>query len=392
MIKRKFITGALLGTGLCCSSAMAVDMSDIEIHGFASIGYFKSSDNDYLVESKDGSMEYNEFGINFRKEIDEKTSFGMQFFSRDLGDLGNNEFMIDWGYVDHKFNDLVGLRLGRVKLPSTLYNEYQDVDVARTTILMPQGVYSISFRDVTLAVDGLTAYGTFATPSAGDFEYNLYYGFLNIPENGSVKQALGADEVDSHMKYTAGGNLIYNTPLEGLRFNLSYGYTKDWDLNATINTVQNLPPTFAPVIVSAQLDLNVESFITRSVGAEYTIGDWIFAAEYLTRTGTFRQAGASVFDIRWGAWYVQADYRLDDRWAFAAYYADYLDDRDDTDGSGYTIDYSAWQKDLAFAARYDINDNWNVKAEVHIINGTALADTNDEEDWEMFALKTTVTF
>jgi hypothetical protein len=151
------------------------------------------------------------------------------------------------------------------------------------------------------------------------------------------------------------------------------------------------PGVFTPIV--AQIDLFATSFISQSFGIEYTWRDWVFVTEYLTRSGTLTDAGSGVpqFDVNWGAWYVQADYRLDARWAFAAYYMEFLDDRDDTDGSGYSPDHDGWQKDFSIGTRCDINDFWNIKAELHFINGTALASGN-EEDWTLFALKSTVTF
>ena len=183
-------------------------LSGIEIHGFASLGYLKSSENNYLGQTKTGSLEFNEFGINFRAELDDSTSYGLQLFSRDLGELGNNEIVIDWGFLDHHINDKVGIRIGRSKNPASLYNEYQDIDAVRTTILMPQGLYGSGFRDTSLSLDGVTAYGNIETENKGGLEYNVYYGIINIPKNGSIPQALGTDEADTSVKYTVGGNLI----------------------------------------------------------------------------------------------------------------------------------------------------------------------------------------
>ncbi|MBU1055719.1 MAG: hypothetical protein KKC46_18115, partial [Proteobacteria bacterium] len=75
------------------------------------------------------------------------------------------------------------------------------------------------------------------------------------------------------------------------------------------------------------------------------------------------------------------------------------DDRhgDDVVETATLKDHSAWQKDLALSARFDINSNWIFKVEGHKVNGTAdvlLADNSDrsEKDWYYGAAKLTFSF
>lgn len=398
MLNRLFVVGVLFV--LFLTSVRAMEVSDVEIHGFASMGYLKSSDNNYMGNSDQGSFEFNEFAINFRADVAERTDVGIQFFSRDLGDLGNNEIVIDWGFVDQQFNDKIGVRVGRVKIPAMLYNEYQDIDAARTTILMPQGVYSLGFRDTAVAVDGVNVYGNLETPSMGDFEYSAYYGSLNIPKDGSIAKLLGTAGIESAMKYATGASIIYNTPFDSLRFSASFFYIKDWNLSGDIITF--VPDFFGPglgVDVVTSLNMNTSSFMSKSISVEYTLDDWVFAAEYMVRDGTFSDVttNATLFDVNWGTWYLQGDYRFNDKWSCAAYYMEYLDNRDDSNGSNSTPQIIGWQDETVFAVRYDVNDAWNIKTEFHYINGVALVDLADnpngvKESWALFALKSTVSF
>ncbi|NRA37751.1 MAG: hypothetical protein HRU15_06400 [Planctomycetes bacterium] len=410
MLSRTLLTCAMLGAGTLACGALMAEEGDIEIHGFASFGFIKTSDHNYHGNSDRGSFEFNEFGINFRAELDDSTSYGLQLFSRDLGELGNNEIVIDWGFVDHQFNDMIGTRIGRVKLPTSMYNEYQDVDAVRNTVFMPQAVYSASFRDATVAVDGATIYGNFATESAGDIDYNLFYGIMNIAENGSVTKAVGVESLDSDMDYAVGGNITYNTPLEGLRVAFGYAYLSDWDMGGDVHTYipgGTIPTIPVGVNSVTPLDLNTKSYISRTLSVEYTYNDWVFAAEYNTANAIFldNASGAEVFNVNSSGWYMQADYRLNEKWAFAAYYMEYLSDRDDSAGADSDPAHRGWQDEIVFSSRYDINDNWNLKAEVHFINGTALLNGSDngasqlvpgsgtwKEDWTMYAIKSSVTF
>src|SRR5712692_7441501 len=93
------------------------ELLSIEVHGFASQGFIKTTDNNYLAHSKDGSFEFTEAGINFTKELTDKLRFGLQLFGRKLGPTGDYNAKLDWFYVDYRWADWLGLRAGRVKLP-----------------------------------------------------------------------------------------------------------------------------------------------------------------------------------------------------------------------------------------------------------------------------------
>ncbi|MCP4404356.1 MAG: hypothetical protein GY801_44530 [bacterium] len=114
-------------------TAHAFDSDGIEIHGFASTGYIKTDQNNYLVLSEDGSFEFNEAGLNVTTSLSENIRVGMQLFSRDLGDVGNNNIELDWAFLDYQRNEALGLRLGRIKIPMGLYNDTRDDDMLRTS-------------------------------------------------------------------------------------------------------------------------------------------------------------------------------------------------------------------------------------------------------------------
>jgi hypothetical protein len=61
--------------------------------------------------------------------------------------------------------------------------------------------------------------------------------------------------------------------------------------------------------------------------------------------------------------------------------------------------YSSWTKDLAVSLRFDINYNWLIKLEGHLVDGTAVLYRIDNRDkdilerfWTFFGIKTTLTF
>ena len=85
------------------------------------------------------------------------------------------------------------------------------------------------------------------------------------------------------------------------------------------------------------------------------------------------------------------------------YHSIYYENKKDRHGIELVRDYpkkerfQAWQKDTCLATRFDINMNWLIKLEGHMMNGAGGLfgadnyDTLDEidlkEDWSLFAVK-----
>lgn len=95
-MKRYLITTLIiLATLTWTYPVSASDIEGIDIHGFISQGFLRSSEYNYLANSsKDGSFQYNEMGINFSKELNDKLRIGLQFFPRDVGDAANNKITV----------------------------------------------------------------------------------------------------------------------------------------------------------------------------------------------------------------------------------------------------------------------------------------------------------
>ena len=154
----------------------------ISVHGFGSLGFLNSSHNNYLMESRGGSFDFNELALNGMFDLRDDLRVGAQVFIGDMGDYGNYEPRLDWGYVDWRPKNWLGIRGGKFKRPNGLYNETLDVDAARTFILLPQSVYSYQFRDFLLATTGVGGYGNLNLESGGDIDYQIYYGLPNTDQ------------------------------------------------------------------------------------------------------------------------------------------------------------------------------------------------------------------
>ena len=377
---------ALTGVALA-PNAMAAelgsdsDFASVRVHAFASQGFILSRNNNYLAKSKHGSFEFSEIGINFTKNVTERLRFGVQFFARDLGPTGNYNAKVDWFYLDYRFADWFGLRAGRVKIPFGLYNEINDVDAARTAILLPQSVYPIQNRDFLLAQSGVELYGRLRSEAAGALDYRLYGGTIFI--DATTPAGSQTTILDLTVPYVAGGRVMWETPLEGLR------------LGGTVQAIR-LDTTF--LFNAKPVDVNIRALLWVA-SLEYAAHDLLLATEYSrwhTKSETsdpaaFPQAGKVVSERA----YAMASYRVAKWFQPGIYHSLEFPNVEHRSGR------ENMRHDTAFTLRYDINPNWLFKLEAHYVVGTAglSARLNDgtppaalAREWGVFLAKTTAYF
>jgi hypothetical protein len=187
----------------------------VEIHGFVSQGFILGFGNEFLAASKTGSVEFSEAGLNFTKPLTDNLRTGLQLFVHDLGPFGNFRPEVDWYYLDYRHWDWLGVRVGRIKVPFGLYNELNDIDVARVPILLPQSIYQADHREFLFAQTGGEIYGDVPLGPAGSLEYRAYGGTLpgQLPEGPGTP---GITVADIRVPYLYGARLLWSTPLHGL--------------------------------------------------------------------------------------------------------------------------------------------------------------------------------
>jgi hypothetical protein len=386
----------------CAARGAAAQPSlEPEIHGFASEGAFVSTSNDYIGKSSRGSLEMFEAGLNVTTQVDDHLRFGFQLFSRDVGDFGDATPRIDWAFVDYRWRPELGVRAGIVKMPFGLYNEFIDVDAARLPILMPQSVYQTRNRDVLISHTGFALYGNRELGSAGELDYQAFLGTLRIPRDALTLQ--GADLVEADTKYVTGAQVTWTPPVEGLRLGTTFVRTSiDFHLQLDAANTQALidaglvPPDYDGKLLIAQ-----RPDMFGVVSAEYTTGDWLFAAEYS------RWWKRQISDLPMllptihedaERFYAMANRRLSERFEVGGYYSINHADVGDRlgHGMGFAKPYYAWQRDLAATVEFDATYHWIWKLEAHFIDGTAdlTFDKNPDPDryWALVLLKTTVFF
>ena len=381
------------------ASAQLFDSSDpdaVQIHGFVSQGFLKSTDNNYLANSKAGSFSFTEAGLNVSKSLTDNLRLGVQIYAYDLGPLGNYRPRFDWYNLDYRFRDWLGVRVGHTKIPFGLYNETSDIDASRVPVLLPQSVYPVDHRDYLLAVTGGELYGDVRLHVAGSLEYRAYGGTLQFdPPSSDVP---GVTLSDISEPYIYGGRLMWTTPLPGLRIGGSYQalgihwkYNLDPAVSQALQAVGLLPADFvSPLPVSFDVRLWVAS-------AEYRHAGLRISAEYSQWIAKFRSDAPALLPphVTNERYYVMASYQVT-RWLTpCVYYAVYYPNVDERKGR------QSHQNDAALSLRFDINAHWLVKLEGHWMDGTASLDPTLNggtgldalaKDWGVVLIKTTAYF
>ena len=431
----------------------AMEVGNVAIHGFVSQGYLKTDDVNYLAETKKGTYQFNEAGLNFNYSLD-KLRVGAQILSRDLGEYGNNDVALDWAVGEYRPFDELGIRAGRLKMPNGLYNQERDIDLLRTCILLPSSVYEEGSRDMLNSVNGFSLFGHIDASSFGGFEYEVFCGASEMEEDcisvrGTVEMfergmvsglppfiSGSIRDTDIDNEYWYGGAIKWGTPLPGLRLASTF-FTGSNDVSAKFDiTVPPIPagsffagiPGVAPPVPAA----NIAGFSTTAdIAVETVIDDsWVHSIEFvwdnLTLAGEYqtirlsRETSIRNLDLSPLAplgmtefppvpdatgeslgWYASASYQFTDWFTLGLYYSEYYSSDDDKDGqryidSGLPASY-AWQKEWVPTLRFDPVQNWIIKGEVHFIDGSARCyEFNNpygrDDNWHLYALKTSYSF
>jgi hypothetical protein len=395
------------------ATGAAFDASQVRINGFASQTYIESDGNNFLVEdSEEGSLQLNEVGITFNAPVSDNLRIGAQLLSRDFGSEGNNEVDLDWGFGDYRHRDWLGIRIGKVKVPNGLYNEGRDSDFLRDTALLPQSIYPEERRAFGVAVNGVGLYGNFSMGTAGDLDYDVVVGEVNVKDDakmisdqvplmnrvfGMLAAFAGTTtvpaerlEVDSDGVVTA--RLVYNTPINGLRAGYSY---------------QQSEATLSAIAYGFEVGtIEFEQSDTQTLSLEYLTSVFSLRTEYRTYNQVSKIQGSGLTnenDTDPEGGYFTATYHIPgpSRLSLSATYDFGYADKDDHEGqdqiSQGNPDFAGWRKDTGIALRYDVTDNFILKAEYHDVNGVyGLSKVDNEagfeEDWSYSLVKASFVF
>jgi hypothetical protein len=402
---------------LCTTGVFAIELGDINVHGFISQGYLQTTDNNFMADTKDGTLEFNETGINFSTDLTNRLHLGVQFFAYDLGDEGNDEIDFDWAFADYRWRNEFGVRIGTMKLVSGLYGERRQLDMLRTGVFLPFSVYVGPWWESVSSLKGITLYGEIPLGNIGYLSYNAQTGIGKFSEDsGPAKVAerefseLQFDVTEMDSDYTHSLSLEWASPFQNVKAKATYFMIDP--LKFTGTGALPLPPIPASMPTSIMIptqfidtQVNLEMRVNISVlSVEYRWNDLVLAAEYNSiyakprlnlNLGQGWQDNPSQTSE---GWYLSAAYRLTDWFEVGLWYSEFYPDEDDKQGEKQAeYDFEAWQKTITLSSRFDLNDYWIVKLEASYNDGFGAYNIADnlgelERYWMLYALKVTYNF
>lgn len=342
--------------GAVSVSAQSLEDLNIQIHGYATQGFLYSSQNNaFTTTSSDGSPAWTEAVVNVTSQPDPKLRVGLQARYFMLGNFGN-AITLDWANADYKVNDKFGVRFGKVKIPSNLFNEIQDIDPSYLWAILPQSVYPLTGRNSLLAQYGGVVYGTLNLgKNMGKMEYRGWGGEQVIASDDGYWVALresGKVLPNGLSGKLVGGALHWRTPLTGLMVGASDIKKSAWSSKLTNGSIVGT--------------MDVRPFNIWSTFAIYEKNKVMVAGEY-TRlyphiTMNF-PGSATVLPRNRSQWYGMASYKLTSKLTAGTYHSQQFNK-----AAAFTA--TRYSKDWAISGRYDFNQYLYAKAEQHFIKGS----------------------
>jgi len=350
---------------LCCGCAglgPPAAALEYQVHGFAAQGFVLSEGNDLFGNSRDGSFDLYELGLNATAVFTPALIGSAQLLYRDAGETDNDGLRVDYALIDWQFlsqaESGAGIRLGRVRNPFGLYNETRDVVFTRPGILLPQSVYfeGAATRSLLFSSDGGQLYGRYAI---GAHEWSAVAGFA--PARGARSEEQRA--------LTGGGAFPADLELGNFFFSRLQDEWNNWlaglsYVNGSLTFEQG-----ASTLAEFEFDVWIASL--RYAAARYSV-----TAEY----SLIRSEGQSVFTGPFRSssdgGYIQYDYRLTPRWTLYGRADASWSDRNDRDGRRYE-DQTGQDRHLRYAydgtlgVRWLPDEHWGFWTEGHLIEGGA---------------------
>jgi hypothetical protein len=367
-------------------------LDSLQIHGFASQGYFLTNENNIYGESSKhrGTFGLTETGINVSFRPIHNIRLAAQGTYRHAGEV-SKETRVDFALLDWTFKDSeslrMGLRLGRIKNPFGFYNETRDVAFTRPSITLPSIYYERS-RNLLLSADGAQIYADKST-SIGDFSFQINLGELS----DDLK------ELEVAIFTTNAPGQLESTP----SFISKVGYESNSGATRLAFSFTDVDMEYkpGPGDIFDNGDLNFQQFL---FSAEQSVGDITLTGEYLRQENIFENLGA-FFPYTapiTESYYLQGSYRFSNRFkGYARYDALFLN-KGDRNGKQLPPNIprsTAFTKDYMVGLQWTPSNQWMVQAEYHRIYGTALLSFADNPDrfatkkhWSAFALQLSYRF
>jgi hypothetical protein len=353
-----FVGLAALGAAQAqAQSSVTVAGREIQVHGFVQQGFVFTNNNSFLTMGSDnGSGEMTDGAFNVSSKLHDKLRVGAQVYARNLGQFGNGRVELDWVFADYQVNEKIGFRGGKVKTQLGLINDTQDMEFLHTWALLPQAVYPLDLRSVTIAHTGGDVYGRLDTKKAGAFAYSAYFGVLPDDKRGGYRYGLedrGLGVIGDIKRHGGGGDLRWTAPLEGLQVGVSHLESRG---------EFNLRSAAIPI----PLNVDLTRWNITALYSDYQYEDWHFSGEWRRTLAelTVTPSAAPTAPIESIGWFLAGAYRIAKPLELGAYYSNYVAN---TDLSGSLDNNHVGGPTMT--ARYDFPRYVSIKAEMHFLDG-----------------------
>jgi hypothetical protein len=306
-----------------------------------------------------------ESGATVSSQITNQVRVGAQLYDRYFGELGKGRVYLDWAFADYRLKDWIGFRAGKVKTPLGLYTDTQDQAFLHTWALLPQSVYPIDWRAVSVAHVGGDIYGAISTGHGGSLSYTGFAGSMSDDPRGGFLygiEAQGGRLTSDVMGSMRGFDLRWDSPIAGLMMGGSMVFN-----HRNFNGFLGLAPV--PLSYATTIDR------VMAVYGDYTWGQFHAAAEYRDQTRraelTAEIPGRPVVS-RLGAdepaWFGSAAYRFSKRIEAGGYYSHYH-----VSAFNQPVPQKQLGRDHIFdkvvTMRVDLAPFWIFKVEGHFMDG-----------------------
>jgi hypothetical protein len=334
----KFNKAIMLAGVLAAASAHAEDI--FSIIGFGYQDYRSSNANTYEGADQRGSWDNGILALDISAKLGNNDTVWAQLESKPT-----EPTELTWAFIEHHFNDNVSARIGRIKLPYGLYNEYIDNKALQLSAILPS---AYSFR-ADMVHDAYKGIGVDWT--AGSLLTQVYGGNVYTPvSNGALTDTF-------HDRRLIGTRITWNAPLEGLHFMFS-GWASQSENDTGITTT---PPL-------GQIGKEYRAMYS----VEYVSDRFDIKSEHNTHKTPFQSGDSTALPVipdtpsnTMNAWYVQSGYKMG-AWTPYLRYDNFIGDQSNTS------DPTSYQKDWVIGVNYKINEYVNARIEDHVIHGYGL--------------------
>jgi len=347
-MSRNVVAAMALASSLLVASAPAEDLGgNVQVHGFGSWAFGDTNFNRYLAGEPDREYRHTTLGLSVDANPTERLRVVGQAFWSDT-DAGT-EAEFDYAFAEWKVSDSFRLRAGQVKLPFGIYSEVARVGTLRPFLDLPQAVYG----PVGITGENYRGLGVTGRHSLGRkwaVEYDVYGGGMILKEFAPPEQFLLGEEIHpeeaTEFEETTdliGGRLVFETPVEGLRFGSS-AYTGH-ETGSSRRTVYGFH-------------------------AEYLAGPLSLRSEYAHETVKN--------DLKVDGVYAEAAYRIGSHWQLAGQYGNLTTAVHEAPDP--TVPSLLDHEEVVVGLNYWFNPSFVLKVDYHRVEGNRFA-APDVEDF-----------